>query len=209
MPLMPAARRVAATDAAARAASVDVSDGIPRDEGICIGESTRRDGNLPVRGSNGFAGRRLEMDLVDLRDALPELRRDTRRLQDWLHWRGLVAKAEARGLAPLCAALEAGEVEDAEDAFNRAYAVWWTPLAIDAADPLRTFIGWKHQRRIEAFRKPRRPSCRARRRERPPPHRPRPAGCRERRAQLGLGPLTRLDGPTTPRASRSAFCSSG
>ena len=146
-----AAGRVATTDVAARAASVEASGDTGRAEAEDLVRAL--DAMAPARARfERLAGRAPEMDLADLRDALPELRRDTRRLQDWLHWRGLVVQAEARGLAPLCAALEAGDVEEAVDAFDRAYAVWWTPLAIDAADPLRTFIGWKHQKRIEAFR---------------------------------------------------------
>ena len=146
-----AAGRVATTDAAARAASVEDSGEIGRAEAEAFVRAL--DAMAPARARfERLAGRAPDMDLADLRDALPELRRDTRRLQDWLHWRGLVTQAEARGLAPLCTALEAGEVEEALDTFDRAYAAWWTPLAIDAADPLRTFIGWKHQKRIEAFR---------------------------------------------------------
>lgn len=146
-----AAGRVATTDAAARAASVEASGEIGRAEAEAFVRAL--DAMAPARARfERLAGRAPDMDLADLRDALPELRRDTRRLQDWLHWRGLVTQAEARGLAPLCTALETGEVEEALDTFDRAYAAWWTPLAIDAADPLRAFIGWKHQKRIEAFR---------------------------------------------------------
>lgn len=146
-----AAGRVGATNAAARAASADVSGGIGRSAALELVQAL--DAMTPACEQFArLAGRAPDMDLEDLRAALPELRRDTRKLQDWLHWRGLVAKAEARGLMPLCAALEAGTVENAEEAFDHAYAAWWTPLAIDAADPLRTFIGWKHQKRIEAFR---------------------------------------------------------
>ncbi|SOH94851.1 Part of AAA domain-containing protein [Monaibacterium marinum] len=145
------ARRVAATNVAARAASVEAAAGAGRAEAKALVEAF--DAMAPARARfERLAGRTVDIDLVDLRDALPKLRHDTRRLQDWLHWRGLVAQAESRGLASLCKALEAGDVEDAEDAFDCAYAVWWTPLAIDAADPLRTFIGWKHQKRIEVFR---------------------------------------------------------
>ncbi|MEM7709279.1 MAG: DUF3320 domain-containing protein [Pseudomonadota bacterium] len=146
-----AAGRVAATDSAARAASVEASNGTGRVEAEALVRAL--DAMAPVLARfERLAGRGADVDLMDLRHALPELRRDGRRLRDWLHWRGLVAQAEARGLAPLCAAFQAGDVEEAEDAFDRAYAAWWTPLAIDAADPLRTFIGWKHQKRIEAFR---------------------------------------------------------
>jgi len=149
--LKAAAIRVAATDSAARAAAVDPAKGLGRSQAEALVQAL--DAIEPARTRfERLASRTLDMDLADLRDALPELRRDTRRLQDWLHWRGLVTQAEARGLAPLCAALEVGDVENAEDAFDRAYAAWWTPLAIDAAAPLRTFIGWKHQKRIEAFR---------------------------------------------------------
>lgn len=149
--LKAAAIRVAATDSAARAAAIDPAEGLGRAESQTLVHAL--DAMEPaIARFERLAGRKLDMDLADLRDALPELRRDTRRLQDWLHWRGLVIQADARGLAPLCAALEVGEVENAEDAFDRAYAAWWTPLAIDAAAPLRTFIGWKHEKRIEAFR---------------------------------------------------------
>ncbi len=149
--LKAAAIRVATTDSAASAAAINPAEGLGRAEAQSL--VLALDEMAPARARfERLAGRTLDMDLADLQDALPNLRRDTRRLQDWLHWRGLVAQAEARGLAPLCAALEVGDVEDAEDAFDRAYAAWWTPLAIDATAPLRTFIGWKHQSRIEAFR---------------------------------------------------------
>ncbi|WP_299612488.1 DUF3320 domain-containing protein [uncultured Tateyamaria sp.] len=149
--LKAAAIRVAATDCAATAAAVNPAGGLGRAEAETL--VLALDEMRPARDRfERLAGRTLDMDLADLQDALTDLRRDTRRLQDWLHWRGLVTQAEARGLAPLCAALEVGDVEDAEDAFDRAYAAWWTPLAIDATAPLRTFIGWKHQNRIEAFR---------------------------------------------------------
>lgn len=146
------AARVVATDVAAQAAGVDAK--------VAVGAGRAQAAEL-VKALDALApacarferltGQKVEMDLTDLHDALPRLRQDTRRLQDWLHWRGLVDLAEKRGLGPLCNALETGDVEDAEDAFDCAYAIWWAPLAIDNADPLRTFIGWKHQKRIEAF----------------------------------------------------------
>ena len=101
-----------------------------------------------------IAGREPDMDAADLAKALSDLRGQLARLQDWLLWRGLVRQAEVRGLAPLAAALDAGFIDgsEAEAAFLKAYGDWWVPLAIDATEPLRAFIGWQHQKRIEAFR---------------------------------------------------------
>ena len=148
-----AALRVAATDEAARQAGIELDR--PTDPARAAARElvAALDALSPYQVRfERLAGRPVGLDHSDLRDALPDLRRETRRLQDWLHWRGLAARADACGLAPLRRALEAGDVTDAPDAFDRGYAAWWAPLAIDAADPLRTFIGWKHEKRIEAFR---------------------------------------------------------
>ncbi len=75
------------------------------------------------------------------------------RLQDWTIWRKKSEEGMAAGLGPLIEALESGRAEgDAEDAFRRAYAFWWLPLAIDASDELRGFAYWRHEDIVKAFR---------------------------------------------------------
>ena len=76
------------------------------------------------------------------------------RLPDWINWIKKSKEGLAAGLGSLVKALEDGQIEeDAEQAFKRAYAAWWLPLAMDARDELRGFTRWKHENLIETFRK--------------------------------------------------------
>ena len=58
----------------------------------------------------------------------------------------------AAGLGSLVEALEDERIkEDAEDAFKRAYAAWWLPLAMDASGELRRFTHREHEYVIATF----------------------------------------------------------
>ena len=74
------------------------------------------------------------------------------RLSDWTRWQEARAAAGAAGLGALAERLEAGEIAGAADAFRKAYARWWLPLALDASEPLRRFAHWDHEDRIRTFR---------------------------------------------------------
>ena len=74
------------------------------------------------------------------------------RLADWARWVEESNRAREKELGPLVEALEAGLIEGpAEEAFERAYAVWWLPLAMDASDELRRFVHWDHENLIQTF----------------------------------------------------------
>ena len=74
------------------------------------------------------------------------------RLGDWAKWVKKSEEGRARGLDPLVEALEAGGIEgNADEAFERAYAAWWLPLAMDASNELRSFAHWDHENTIAAF----------------------------------------------------------
>ena len=76
------------------------------------------------------------------------------RLQDWIKWIKESKKGLAAGLGSFVKALEDGQIqEDADEAFKRAYAAWWLPLAMDARDELRSFTYKEHEHIIETFRK--------------------------------------------------------
>ena len=98
------------------------------------------------------AGRTVEPDPNALRLALRDLAAARQSLQDWVHWCDVRQRAEARGLAPLAEILAASPDLDAGAAFDRAYAGWWLPLAIDAEPELRGFRHWEHADRIARFR---------------------------------------------------------
>ena len=74
------------------------------------------------------------------------------RLQDWIKWIKKSKEGLAAGLDSLVKALEDGQIEeDAEEAFKRAYAAWWLPLAMDARDELRSFTHREHEHVIATF----------------------------------------------------------
>lgn len=92
--------------------------------------------------------------VADIEFGLATVASEHRRLSDWTKWTETKNRALERGLGPLVKALEDGLVEGtAEGAFERAYAVWWLPLAIDASPELRRFSYWEHEKAIETFRK--------------------------------------------------------
>ena len=95
------------------------------------------------------------LSVADLDGSLETVVAERARLPDWAHWIKASQRACAEGLRPLVEALEAGVIDDgaAGEAFERAYAVWWLPLAMDASDALRGFTRWRHENAIAAFRK--------------------------------------------------------
>jgi hypothetical protein len=90
-----------------------------------------------------------EPRIAETLDALEAVRS---RIPDWMKWLATRARAEANGLGPLVAALEAGEpIEDVGAAFDGAYMGWWLPLALDAEPVLREFAYWQHEDLIARF----------------------------------------------------------
>ena len=104
-------------------------------------EFTHKDGVLPVGSS-----------VADFDAALATVVAERARLGDWAKWVKKSKEGLAAGLGSLVQALEDGEIEeDVEEAFKRAYAAWWLPLAMDASDELRRFTHWDHENVIATF----------------------------------------------------------
>ena len=104
---------------------------------------TQKDGVFPVG-----------LSIADLDAGLATVVAERARLGDWAKWVKKNKEGLAAGLGTLVEALEDGGIEeDAEEAFERAYAAWWLPLAMDASDELRRFTHWDHENVIAAFYK--------------------------------------------------------
>ena len=104
---------------------------------------TSRGGDIPAGAS-----------VADLDAGLATIAAERARLADWARWVEKSKGALAAGLGPLVEALESGAVEGgADEAFERAYAAWWLPLAMDDSEELRRFVHWDHESLIETFRK--------------------------------------------------------
>ena len=94
-----------------------------------------------------------EASAVDIEDGLALVVAERARLADWAIWTETRNRAVQNGLGPLVEALGDGEVHgSAEEAFERAYASWWLPWAMDESDELRKFLHWDHEDAIKAFR---------------------------------------------------------
>ena len=94
-----------------------------------------------------------EASVAEFDAALATVSDERARLADWARWTETSNRAVASGLAPLIEALENGSFGgSAEQAFERAYAAWWLPLAMDARPELRRFAHWDHEDVIENFR---------------------------------------------------------
>ncbi len=94
-----------------------------------------------------------DMPITDLVQELDLILTHEYHLSAWTRWREVRVKADASGLGDLADRIEAGEViEPADKTFRRAYARWWLPLALDAAEPLKRFLHWEHEDTIKAFR---------------------------------------------------------
>lgn len=151
----------AAGEAANAIAPVVTTGGDPygvRDAGARLGAALV-DFTAAARAVAEAAGCRLgtlvrEGTLAGLSGAMADLVAERSALADWIIWRGVRRRAEASGLGPMVAALEAAALvpEQAEDVFRLAYARWWLPLAMDADPVLRGFRRVRHEHAIAAFR---------------------------------------------------------
>lgn len=96
-----------------------------------------------------------ESSVGDLLAGLATIEEEHARLPDWVEWVKKREAARANGLGPLVEALQTGQVqgkEEAEKAFERAYADWWVRLAIVESKELKDFLHWKHEEVIKTFR---------------------------------------------------------
>ena len=92
------------------------------------------------------------LSVADLDAGLATVVAERARLGDWTKWVKKSKEGLAAGLGPLVEALEDGRLEeDAEEAFKRAYATRWLPLAMDASDELRSFTHREHEYVIATF----------------------------------------------------------
>ena len=104
-------------------------------------EFARKDGVFPVGSS-----------VADFDAGLATVVTERARLGDWAKWIEKSKEGLAAGLGSLVEVLEARSIEGAvEEAFKRAYANWWLPLAMDASDELRRFTRWEHENIIDTF----------------------------------------------------------
>ena len=95
-----------------------------------------------------------EASVAELESGLATIAAERARLADWTKWTETSNRAVAAGLGPLVEALDEGRVEGpAAAVFQRAYAAWWLPLAMDESPELRRFTYWDHENAIETFRK--------------------------------------------------------
>ena len=93
-----------------------------------------------------------DLSLCALLEALDKTMAHRARFADWTRWLDVRGKAEAVGLASFADAMESvGMSTDPVTECRRAYARWWLPLAMDAAEPLRRFAHWEHEHIVEAF----------------------------------------------------------
>ncbi len=94
-----------------------------------------------------------DASVADLETGLATVAAERARLPDWVKWTETRNRAVAAGLDPLIQALDDGRLEaPVEDAFERAYAAWWLPLAMDASPQLRRFAHWEHENLAKTFR---------------------------------------------------------
>ena len=90
--------------------------------------------------------------VADFNAGLATVVAERARLGDWIKWVKKSKEGLAAGLGSLVEALEDERIkEDAEDAFKRAYAAWWLPLAMDASGELRRFTHREHEYVIATF----------------------------------------------------------
>ena len=106
------------------------------------GEFVQKDGVYPDDSS-----------VADFDAGLETVEAERARRRNWAIWVRNRNAGNAAGLGSLVEALEDGLIEeDAGEAFKRAYAAWWLPLAMESSDKLRAFTHWEHEHTIEAFR---------------------------------------------------------
>lgn len=92
--------------------------------------------------------------LRDLLNGLDELQANAPALQAWTEWQSVAERANALGLGTFVSALDDGllQSDDAEQAFELAYARWWLPRAMHANRILRQFKSFQHQEALRRFR---------------------------------------------------------
>ncbi len=90
--------------------------------------------------------------VADITAGLATIQAEKSRLIDWVPWIERNQQASAAALEPIVIALASGCAgDDVRTAFERAYAAWWLPLALDANDVLRKFHHWEHADLIQIF----------------------------------------------------------
>jgi len=95
----------------------------------------------------------IEMSLAELEEELNTILQHTDQLSDWTRWVQARDTANKQGLSTIVEAIETGALTgSASDAFEKAYAAWWLPLAMDESDHLRRFAYWEHEDTVNAFR---------------------------------------------------------
>ena len=94
-----------------------------------------------------------EASADEIEEGLRTIATERARLADWAMWTNTRNRAMSNGLGPLVEALAADRIEgSAEEAFERAYAAWWLPWAMDDSAELRRFRHWDHEDAIRKFR---------------------------------------------------------
>ena len=95
-----------------------------------------------------------ESSVAEIASGLATVMAERARLAAWVKWIEVSNRASRAALRPFVESLEAGLIDgSAVDAFERAYALWWLPLAMDASDELRRFTPSEHENLIDTFRK--------------------------------------------------------
>ncbi|CAM5778226.1 hypothetical protein CCAE64S_00091 [Castellaniella caeni] len=98
-------------------------------------------------------GRADAFDLSALQSQLDLLVQSRESIANWTHWVHVRDQARLSGIGALADALQAQALMvPATEAFERAYAAWWLPLAMDADSCLREFSQWSHEDTIQQFR---------------------------------------------------------
>lgn len=97
-------------------------------------------------------GRPDALDLSALQTQLATLVQSQESIANWVHWVHVRDQARLSGIGALAEALQADRLTAcAAEVLERAYAVWWLPLAMDADPCLREFSQWSHEDTIRQF----------------------------------------------------------
>ena len=101
---------------------------------------------LPASGPDWLAGSTI---------ALTRWAASLHRAQPWCYWARTAREARASGLEPIVAALENGSVapDEAEAAFELAYARWWADGIVTDDPVLRGFLFERHEDAIDRYRR--------------------------------------------------------
>ena len=154
---------VASLRAALRRICVDANESLARPEGS-VGRAAARFGETyaafrsALDGFETLAASPAPVDHADLLDHLQAvcavLRDRAAQLNGWCAWRRARGTAEALGLQPLAAAVETRAIPagSALDAFEVAYARWWSEGVVDDEPAVRDFNVAEQADRIERFR---------------------------------------------------------